>query len=62
MKNILPNTNFSYLSVNYSPSLNTKFYNVYKNIYKIKIIQKAYKKEIIRLKIKLSIINSFNYY
>jgi hypothetical protein len=59
MKNILPNTNYSYPSVNYSPSLNTKFYNVYKNI---KIIQKAYKKEIIRLKIKLSIINSFNYY
>jgi len=59
MKNIFPNTNCSYTSVNYSPSLNTKFYNVYKNI---KIIQKAYKKEIIRLKIKLSIINSFNYY
>ncbi len=48
MKNILPNTNCSYLSVNYSPSLNTKFYNVYKNI---KIIQKAYKKEIIRKKL-----------
>jgi hypothetical protein len=48
MKNILPNTNCSYPSVNYSPSLNTKFYNVYKNI---KIIQKAYKKGILDLEI-----------
>ncbi len=45
MKNILSNTNYSYPSVNYFPSLNTKFYSVYNNI---KIIQKAYKKEIMR--------------
>jgi hypothetical protein len=48
MKNILPNTNYSYPSVNYSPSLNTKFYNVYKDI---KIVQKAYKKGILDLEI-----------
>jgi len=72
MKNILPNTNYSYPSVNYSPSLNSKFYNVYKDI---KIVQKAYKEGIISLEIleylssqnnpihiKSAIINSFNYY
>jgi hypothetical protein len=70
MKNILPNTNYSYPSVNYSPSLNTKFYEVYKDV---EIVQKAYKEGIISLKIleylylpnnplniKAAIINSFN--
>jgi hypothetical protein len=48
MKNILPNTNYSYPSVNYSPFLNTKFYEVYKDV---EIVQKAYKEGIISLKI-----------
>jgi hypothetical protein len=69
---VYPDANYPYPSVNYSPFLNTKFYEVYKDI---KIVQKAYKEGIISLEIleylysqnnpihiKSAIINSFNYY